>query len=419
MNITQLQETINHNLDKKSSNLSSAEANRTARPMDGTERKREEAQPFQDYIQDDYEITQELESPRLVIRGVLPTTPSTEEPRKVQKTKLDYLKFSCQETLAYVRKFLSFHLGELKFLDQKKGNQGYKRQTQFYLKGELIGWFFWLGNREDYKNNVLVEITGQGCALINDLYCLHSTLKELTEIKLRRLDIALDIFDPLKNWDYAFNQYELGRFKAKNAPHNPKYKIDHEIHPIYRTGRTLYIGDRKHSPKFIRIYEKNLQILSKFRGAFDEEKLDKMFKEKSISHENIDAEDFYNWVRYEVEFKDLDTPLNLDMIIMTDNYFGGVNGFFMELVEVQEIKKIKYLPRDNDFEEELAYQNLSNQWGSFLMTQLQLGKSPIEIMRKILEKSSGKIHQKSLIGKDPSILDYYEKDKYFQPSEWD
>jgi DNA relaxase NicK len=105
------------------------------------------------------------------------------------------------------------------------------------------GWrVFWGGH-----TNILVEITGRGCAAINPLTYLANLLQlqhdRLRLLRITRLDIAEDYQTDLSPFD-AVTQWGINdRIKTRNV-HNSQ------------SGQTFYVGSRR-SDRFVRVYRYN------------------------------------------------------------------------------------------------------------------------------------------------------------------
>jgi phage replication initiation protein len=163
--------------------------------------------------------------------------------------------------------------------------------------GESFG-YICIGNagKNNQQGTMLVELNGQGC--INAKAGWEQRLHDfLANVALRpsitRIDLAHDDMDGERvSPDWAELQWLAGTF-TKQAGKNPSIERVGNWHEPNGSGRTLYIGSRKHSSLFVRCYEKG--------------------KEQ--------GDPLSPWTRLELEIKNSDRIIPLDILLRPSDYF--------------------------------------------------------------------------------------------------
>ncbi len=172
---------------------------------------------------------------------------------------------------------------------RKKGMNFY---TDSWLLGDDFGFVCFGGQRR----TMLITLNGLGCA--NALKGWELRLyKFLNEDAIRptitRIDLAHDdLLGKAVSVNWAENQWEIGGFTPQNGGNPPNIERRGNWHRPTGEGRTLTIGKRTNG-KFCRIYEKG-----KMEGS---------------------AESL--WTRAEVELKNKDRVLPLDILLRPSDYF--------------------------------------------------------------------------------------------------
>lgn len=175
-----------------------------------------------------------------------------------------------------------------------KGRDFYR---EAFVLGEGFG-YVCIGNagKNNQQGTVLIELNGLGC--INARPGWESRLYDfLSHVAIRpvltRVDIAFDdMAGTLVSPDWAEAQWLAGGF-TKCVGKLPNIERAGNWHNPTGAGRTLYIGSRKYSSIFARFYEKG--------------------KEQ--------GDPSSPWCRAEVEFKNADRVLPLDMLVRPSEYF--------------------------------------------------------------------------------------------------
>lgn len=159
-----------------------------------------------------------------------------------------------------------------------------------------------------HQGRARLDINGTGCGLVENWPLLQNAISEFVEVKLTRVDLALDFMDGAYGVQDALAWYQQGEFNAggRNPRHstpgdwaNPAYESGEGI----RYGRTFEVGRRKNG-KMLRAYEKGRQL-----GASDSE-----------------------WTRFEVEIRNIDRDIPLDIVVNPDKYFAGAYACLKKLL---------------------------------------------------------------------------------------
>lgn len=172
-----------------------------------------------------------------------------------------------------------------------------------------LGHIAWGG--EHQRGSYLVNLTGEFCEYL-ELNNLNQKLKSIVDrnkMVIKRVDLAHDDYDGIKDLNTCLSLYEMGGFKLRKQP---KIKmIGDFFNDTDPDGRTVYIGSRT-SGKMLRVYEKGKQLGDKLS----------------------------RWVRWEVEFKDSDKTIPSDILVNSTPYFKGAYPCFdrYDLFKITEHK---------------------------------------------------------------------------------
>ena len=153
-----------------------------------------------------------------------------------------------------------------------------------------------------------LDISGTGCAQVHNWRFFQSEIADFCDYKLTRVDLALDFLDGAYGVEDARDWYLQGEFNAGGR--NPRHSTPGDwANPAYvsgdgiRYGRTLEVG-RRENGKMLRSYEKGRQL-----GSSDSP-----------------------WTRFEVELRNIDRDLPLDILTQTDKYFSGAYACLERLI---------------------------------------------------------------------------------------
>ncbi|MDQ8036101.1 MAG: replication initiation factor domain-containing protein [Pedobacter sp.] len=211
-----------------------------------------------------------------------------------------------------------------------------------YILGDKFG-YVCIGNagKNDQRGTMLVELNGLGCinALLGWEQRLHTFLADIAEgPSLTRVDLAFDDMDgKLVGPDWAEAQWLAGGF-TKCVGKNPHIERAGNWHEITGAGRTLYIGSRKHSSLFVRTYEKGME-----QGAPNSP-----------------------WTRVEVEIKNSDRVVPLDVLLHPSDYFIGTYPALAFLNAHRTPERIKVKRQKAEIGVQAAKEIIKHQFGKYL-----------------------------------------------------
>lgn len=242
------------------------------------------------------------------------------------------------------------------------GHFGYLVSYALYRGGKQCGMAAWGGR----NCGVFVQLTGRGCAEV-DFKLLHSTIKDLPEIKLTRVDLAADC----KRGEYDFNwckeQYAEGGFTSSGR--TPTFteiksggRLDDQGNEFFDGGRSFYVGKRENG-KMFRGYEKGKQLLGK--GV-------------------VLAPEIQDWFRLEVEIHNNSRKIPLDILLDQAAYFAAAYpclGFVSALA-----KPIKTLQKVAKAETQKLINHARTSYGSLVRVLRRVGKSDSEIVEMLISK---------------------------------
>jgi phage replication initiation protein len=216
----------------------------------------------------------------------------------------------------------------------------------FYEKSFDLGHNGWglvcIGGQNDTCS---VTVKGQGLLSAKPGWeqRLFSLLNRIPESKLTRVDLASDNFNSKLTVDDYLDMYKAAMFTMRGRPPSVE-QAGNWINPDGK-GRTLYIGNRK-SGKLLRIYEKGLQLANGFH------------------------EKYPNWLRVELEMKNQDRVIPLDVLLRPGQYLAGAYPALADLHKTQDrIQTLKKTVKST-FEKSLAVTR--HQFGKHIWTQAQI-----------------------------------------------
>lgn len=220
---------------------------------------------------------------------------------------------------------------------------GVGRSTRFY---EIAGEFGFGGqvmlrvHVGGQRDTVNLEVLGTGL-----LYARRGWAQQLHDFlvrvhgKLTRVDVAYDFRDGAGLLERVIEAYNEGffnrggQFPALNLLGSDWFSKDQSV----RRGRTVAIGTRKSSARYIRVYEKGLQM---------------------------GCEELASYVRFEVEFKSKGVEIPLDILVRPTAYLREVARDFIpedngETAKTRRVRKEKV-------EVKKAIEWVKNQCGKYL-----------------------------------------------------
>jgi phage replication initiation protein len=188
---------------------------------------------------------------------------------------------------------------------ESPGRYGYQFGCVFSvaIHGSIvpIGRVDWGGDR--HGSRARLDISGAGCSRISDWFAVRAFIEGLTEATLTRVDLAVDCLQGEFTVEDARDWLLEGQFHAGGR--RPRHSTPGDwFDPHW--GRTLEVG-RRENGKMLRAYEKGRQL-----GDPDSP-----------------------WVRWEVELRNIDRVLPLDVLTDRDRYFAGAYVALERLLEIQ------------------------------------------------------------------------------------
>lgn len=135
------------------------------------------------------------------------------------------------------------------------------------------------------------DISGTGCSKIKSWKRLQNWLDEFQEVKITRCDLAVDVLDGAYSVENAVEWYQDGEFNNGGRP--PRHSLIGDwLSPKH--GRTFEVG-RRENGKMLRAYEKGRQL----------------------------GDSLSLWTRFEVEIRNNDRDIPLDILTRCNDYFTG------------------------------------------------------------------------------------------------
>lgn len=301
----------------------------------------------------------------------------------MRKTKIDWFKFRTQSTYAEVfRKVRPAFYGGGDLLElgpEIAGRDGWEYRRQVMIADLPIAAIDYGGASQ--RGWTRFDMSGKGCAWVDDWSALEAVKNDLEACELRRLDICLDTFDGSVTHEMVLKAHEQGEFKRPEGGRNPKLK---KVESSCETdGRTIYVGSRS-SYRFIRCYEKGWEQVGKM-GIPDS--FIKPGLRVAFEGEMVKPEDYY---RVEVEFKATD-----DMVIPwpavtdSDPYFAGASPFCERLIGVAP-KRAQAIPSELEPKAVLASQmeHARRAYGGLFRTLLELYGNDQETKARLFDELS-------------------------------
>lgn len=274
-------------------------------------------------------------------------------PAKKQVCFIDWLNFSvdeqtwcktARETLVTDEQFVyeaSRHLEKIfGFGVTEKCKNGKNFFTDSWMLGDGMGFVCFGGN----KSKMGIVISGHGClhAVPGWEKRLHEFLRKVgVDPKISRVDLAHDDFDgAYLSPDWALEQWQCNRFSKKVGGRPPEVqRLGNWDRPSGR-GRTLAVGMRS-SSYYARCYEKG-------KKEGDKDSL---------------------WCRFEVECKNTNMVIDLDVLLNPSKYFLGAYPcmeYFEQFGEVDEASRFEVKQRAAQITMDFSEKWMSVQVGRYL-----------------------------------------------------
>lgn len=210
-----------------------------------------------------------------------------------------------EHVASLVHQFLVSQLGAVRGVEVP-GMFGYQKGVRFFV--DLNGTQAHVA-RVDFGGNhhagrARLDLSGSACALVRSWAGVQSWVATLFDYTLTRVDLAVDCLLGEFTVEDARDWYLLGEFNAGTSGRRPRHSLVGDwLDPHH--GRTFEVG-RRENGKMLRCYEKGRQ------------------KGDSASR----------WTRFEVELRNKDRVLPLDVLTDCDRYFVGAYACLRRLLDV-------------------------------------------------------------------------------------
>jgi len=173
------------------------------------------------------------------------------------------------------------------------GMFGYAHGVRFYIpqggNATHVARVDWGGDH--HGGRARLDISGTGCSRVTDWHKMMVAIAHLQDTKLTRVDLAVDLLHGEYSVEDAVDWYQQGNFNAGGRM--PRHSLMGDwLDPKY--GRTLMVG-RRENGKALRAYEKGRQL----------------------------GDSSSPWTRFEVEIRNTDRDIPLDILVNCDTYFTG------------------------------------------------------------------------------------------------
>lgn len=291
-----------------------------------------------------------------------------------KQTKIDRMavssKASLEDVVAAIEPFFS-SLGEVRVQPRKRGALRFDFAADVTVKGAQVAMCAWGG--ESQRGALYCDVSGQGCQLVGDqVEGLAEAFIDLRDARLRRVDIAADFYDRSVTFESVVDAYQGGKFSAGGRPP----KMDCITHADPEEGRTVYIGKRE-SPKFLRCYEKGLQVAQDLRLSICGKDAEDIALGQFLDARVRDGDATYriaDWFRVEAELKvgkgSDSKSLDWNLVADRDAYFTGLYPYLQEVYPNISPELMLRPQRLGSMCLDAALGHLRQQWGSTLYTAL-------------------------------------------------
>lgn len=322
---------------------------------------------------------------------LLPHSEKSEESVVKQKTKVDWLAFTTARDLDPIKAGIQVLWPHAVFSARSTGLKGYSCSIAIFVDEVQYGVIGHHGENKAGRN--YISLTGVACSTLSDEQVIFAyEVLKLLEARLSRLDIALDFYNGERTWDHALWSYEGTKgFCSLGGGRKPPYKtITGQDGFGNNSGRTLYVGTRGETEKFVRVYEKGLEVFSKLPKDL-----------RDASHERSQAKDMVfsvedavyadKWLRIEIEFSRQKKDLPLEMLIDRDQYFAGAYPYCADCLGLVDGLRPVSLKTELDVDLIKLIGHGQKAYGSLVFTLKELGFTDSEVVQVL---SSGKLSSK-------------------------
>lgn len=187
------------------------------------------------------------------------------------------------------------------------GMYGYASGIRFFVDVNgtqcAVGRVDYGGNH--HKGRARLDLSGSCCQLVKDWVALQTWCGQQPAVKITRVDLAVDCLLGEYTVDVAREWYLDGEFRAGTSSRMPRHSTPGDwLTAESLHGRTLEIG-RRENGKMCRVYEKGRQL----------------------------GDSASSWTRFEVEWRNNERDLPLDVLTECDKYFAGAYRCLQVLID--------------------------------------------------------------------------------------
>lgn len=264
---------------------------------------------------------------------------------------------------AMVLDFLGDFIGPVSGVESP-GMFGYQSGVRFFVDRDgtkvHVGRVDFGGNH--HKMRARLDLSGTACALVKEWTGVQDWIARQFDYKITRVDLAVDCLMGEFGVDDAVEWFRAGEFHAGGR--RPRHSTPGDwLDPHY--GRTLEIG-RRENGKMLRCYEKGRQL----------------------------GDSVSPWTRFEVELRNIDRDIPLDVLIDRDRYFTGAYKCLARILDAAA-ERIRTHQKEGEIALEKLTLHARSSYGQLLhVLRLKLSASEVldELSRpgipKRLEKAS-------------------------------
>ena len=229
-------------------------------------------------------------------------------------------------------------VGQVEAMDSP-GMFGYEHGCRLFMRLDdgaqhHVGRVDWGGGH--HRGRARLDLSGSGCARISAWWQVSGWIDRQADYKLTRVDLAVDCLHGEFTVEDAKDWLLAGEFNAGGR--NPRHSCPGDWlneRPVH--GRTLEIG-RRENGKMLRAYEKGLQLAP---GSGDK------------------------WTRFEVELRNVDRDLPLEVLTDCDRYFAGAYKCLQRLLAVLP-EAIPTHQREGELSMQMLTKHCSVSYGRFI-----------------------------------------------------
>ena len=230
-----------------------------------------------------------------------------------------------------------------------------------------------------HKMRARLDMSGSACSQVKEWTGVQDWISRLFDYKLTRVDLAVDCLMGEFGVDHAVEWFHAGEFHAGGR--RPRHSTPGDwLDPHY--GRTLEIG-RRENGKMLRCYEKGRQL----------------------------GDSASPWTRFEVELRNIDRDIPLDVLTDRDRYFTGAYKCLARILEAAA-ERIRTHQKEGEIALEKLTVHARSSYGQLLhVLRLKLSASEVldELSRPGIPKRLGKASLGGFI-QSGSIPDLHQKE---------